>query len=75
MKVYTIIAMHIKRLGGFGGCEGTEEGIARVLESGKTVLLRENNNRTCVLASLQIEEVDSVADGRRRVEEIVEGAR
>lgn len=72
-QVYTIVAMHVARLGGFNGCGRTEERIARILESKRSVLLRAGKSNHCVLASLEMEEIGSVADGKARVEGILRG--
>ncbi|KAI5815888.1 hypothetical protein BZA77DRAFT_69020 [Pyronema omphalodes] len=75
-QVYTIAAMHVVRLGGFGGAGRTEERMARILTSGKqgqrnTVWLTDSSCNG-IAATLIVETVNSVADGKKRVTEIKE---
>jgi len=68
-QVYAIVFMHISRLFGLGGSARTEEQVARLLQDGKRVCLQSGDAK--VWASLDIEEVDSVASGRQMVNRIV----
>jgi hypothetical protein len=70
-QVYTIVAMHITRLGGWQGCGRTEERVAKALQTGKATYLL-GSNGGAVRANLQVERVPGVAEGRARVKEILE---
>jgi hypothetical protein len=69
-QVYAILFMHISRLFGLGGTARTEAHIARLLQDHKVVCLQSGSAK--VWASLEFEEVGSVALGRQTVNRIVE---
>jgi hypothetical protein len=75
-QVYTIAVMHVVRLGGYGGAGRTEEKIARILTSGKqeqqNMVWLTDSSGNGVAATLIVETVNSVADGKKRVTEIKE---
>jgi hypothetical protein len=64
-QVYTILAMHIIRLCGWEGARRTEERVAKVLQVGKPAYLVGRNG--ALRATLQIESVPGIAEGRARV--------
>jgi hypothetical protein len=68
-QLYAVLAMHIARLCGWQGCARTEERFAALLLQNKTVCLL--GEKTSILATLDIEEVNSGRQGKARVLEIL----
>jgi hypothetical protein len=58
-EVYVILAMHVVRLFGFGGCGRTEKRVARHLDSGKEVWLAGKDGHAVAL-SLKVDVCESV---------------
>jgi hypothetical protein len=69
-QVYVILAMHVVRLFGFGGCGGTEERVVRHLDSGKEVWLAGKDGHAVAL-SLKVDVCESVEKGKMKVAEIM----
>ncbi|KAL8365221.1 hypothetical protein RB595_004157 [Gaeumannomyces hyphopodioides] len=69
-QLYCVLAMHFVRLVGWQGCSRTEERVARYLREKKVVRLVGEHG--FVEASLVIEDVHSVRQGRARVKVILD---
>jgi hypothetical protein len=70
-QLYAVIAMHAVRVLGWQDVGRTEKRIARYLSNGKTVWLRTRNG-CAVSASLVLHAVSKTADGKDKVQEIIE---
>ncbi|KAK1675985.1 hypothetical protein BDP55DRAFT_728335 [Colletotrichum godetiae] len=70
-QLWSVLVMHLVRLFGWEGTARTEEAVAAALvRDFKIVLVGDN---ACVEATLRMEEVTSVKEGRKRVQEILGG--
>jgi hypothetical protein len=69
-QVYAIVAMHIARLVGWGGCGRAEERVEETLERFQKAYLKGDGNGM-ICASLLAEKFDSVTEVKRRIREIL----
>ena len=68
-QLYCVVAMHVVRVLGMNGCASSVERAAQMLHKYQEVTLR--GSSTSVRASLQVEHVRSMGEGRLRVKEIL----
>lgn len=73
-QLYTVIAMHIVRIFGWQDIGRTERRVAKLLGSGKIVWLKTKSGRA-VSASLVVHSVTKSAEGKAKVEEIIDKCR
>lgn len=65
-QLYVVFAMHVGRLMGFNGCARTEERIARLLKSGKQVVLQ-NSSGPSVVFRVETVWFENVSEGKKAV--------
>ncbi|PTB78836.1 hypothetical protein M440DRAFT_1352650 [Trichoderma longibrachiatum ATCC 18648] len=70
-ELYAVIAMHIVRVCGWQDIGRIEKRIARLMSNGKTVWLKTGNGCT-VSATLVIHGVTKTAEGKEKVQEIID---
>ncbi|KAK1532155.1 uncharacterized protein CCOS01_04138 [Colletotrichum costaricense] len=70
-QLWSVLVMHLVRLFGWEGTSRTEEAVAAALVKDFRVVLA--GEKACVEATLRMEEVTSVREGRKRVQEMLEG--
>ncbi|EXF78290.1 hypothetical protein CFIO01_00285 [Colletotrichum fioriniae PJ7] len=70
-QLWSVLVMHLVRLFGWEGTSRTEEAVAAALVKDFKVILA--GDKACVEARLRMEEVTSVKEGRKRVQEMLEG--
>lgn len=70
-QIYTIVVMHINRIGGLSDPGGIQDQLARYLAKDGAIRLRLGNG-AIIEATLESHVVPRIADGRNRVREIVD---